>query len=148
MKYLTLLLLLSACTTYKPYVTVTDQTDIPEGSKEFIVNDGIESVKASLKENTIAYVQNDLGLETEEILLDEGTRAIYKVYVLDSAAVKIVPFWGFTDKVIAEAQLWGGTAAASTMSHEMKRVIYKRKELRPKKVFDYGVQLFGADDFN
>lgn len=139
--------ILSSCTTYQNFVTVTDRTDIPEGSKEFIVNKSLSSLKDNLKTETIAYTAQEWGIETHEIMLDEGTRAVYNLYALDSATVKVVPYWGYTDKVISEAQIWGGTAATNSMSNEMRRVLYKRKELRPKRVFDYGVQLFGADKF-
>lgn len=148
MKNLLLLaVFLTGCTTYKSFVTVTSRDDIPEGTKEFLVNKSLSELKAKLKAETIPYNTTEWGIATHEVMIDEGTRAVYNLYELDSTSVKVVPYWGYTDKVISEAQLWGGTAATNSMSDEMKRVMYKRRELRPKSVFDYGVQLFGADKF-
>ncbi len=102
----------------------------------------MEAVKGALRANTITYYQSDYGLETEDIFLDEGTRAKYNIYPLDSVTVKVVPHWAITQKVIGQATAWVGTIGASGMSTEWQRVVYKTSEIRPKKVFDYGVGLF------
>lgn len=146
--YFVLALMLGSCTSYQSFVTVNDRTDVPEGAKEIIVKQSISTAIDSLKSNYIAYNIDDWGIETHEILLDEGTRAAYKVYPLDSTGFKVVPYWGYTDKVISQAALWGGSTATASMSHEMTRVIYKKESLRPKRVFDYAIQLFGPGRYN
>jgi hypothetical protein len=140
---LVLIVISSGCYTYQNFVEVPPRTDIPNGTTEFFVATDIPSIQNSLRVNTIAYTENEVGIETQEIILDEGTRAKYSVYQIDTILVKVVPFWGYTDRVKSEVAVWAGYAAASTMSNEMTRIVYKKtSESRPKKVFDYGVYLF------
>jgi|GEM_PF-1600914 len=131
----------SSCYTYQSFVTVKSRTDVPEGSTEYIISAPLDEIKDSLRANYIAFDLHDQAVITQEVLLDEGTRARYEIYSLDSALIKVVPYWGYTDKVKSETAVWLGYAAASTMSTEMTRVIYKKDAARPKRVFDYGVQI-------
>ncbi len=140
MKKIALIFLLFSCTTYQSFIQVNDFDSIPNGSKEIIVLGPIEYFLDVLKENTIHYYESGNGIVTDEILLDEGTRAQYKVYEMKSQ-IKIVPYWGITQKVINEAQLWGGYETTAFMSKDMERVIYNSSKKRPKKVFDYGIML-------
>lgn len=136
-------ILLISCYSYKEFVSVTDRKDVPLGSTEFYVQSDISGIKSVLQAGTVAHYPNEFGMETELILLDEGTKAQYKLYVIDSVKVKVVPYWSYTEKVVSETSVWLGSAATASMKGEMQRVVYRKSELRPKKVFDYGVQLFG-----
>ena len=140
MKKFFLLPLLFSCTTYQSFVQVDDLTFIPNGSKEIIVKQPVDILLKTLTENTIQYHLAENGAITEEILLDEGTRAQYKLYFLDNH-IKIIPYWGYTQKVINQAQIIGGYETANYMSKDLNRVIYNKNQTRPKKVFDYGVIL-------
>lgn len=138
---LAIIAFMSSCYSYKSFVTVNSRTDVPDGSTEFIIAAPIAEIKDSLRSHFIAFDMHDQALETQEVLLDEGTRARYNIYTLDSTLVKVVPYWGYTDKVKQETAVWVGYNAASSMSNEMTRVIYKHDAGRPKSVFDYGVQI-------
>lgn len=140
MRKLLIMPLLIACTTYQSYVNVDDLTFIPDGSKEIILKTTIDNLLNTLTDNTIHYYLSDNGAVTEEILIDDGTRAQYKLYFLDDQ-IKIIPYWGYTQKVINQAQIIGGYETANFMSKDLNRVVYNKNELRPKKVFDYGVML-------
>lgn len=141
MKYfIPAIFLLASCTPYKSFITVTPRTDIPDGSREFVVYAPLAAIKDSLKAQTIAYIPNEAGLNTEQILIDEGTKAEFRIYAVDSVSVRVVPYWGITEKVASQVRIWSGL---DSNTEEMTRVIYKKSEGRPKIVFDYGVQVFG-----
>lgn len=122
MRYLILALLFTTSCARHNFVPVTSLLNVPRGTTQFYVDIDIETAKEALHANTISYYHGEFGLETEDILLDERTRAKYDIYPLDSTTIKVVPHWGITKK-------W-------------KRVVYKSSEISPKKVFDYGVGLF------
>lgn len=140
MKYFFFLLFIMGCSTYKSFITVAPRADVPDGAKEFIVYAPMMAIKDSLKASMIGYIPNEAGLNTEQIMIDEGTKAEYRIYTIDSASVKVVPYWGYTEKVASEVRIWTGVRVNT---EEMKRIIYSKDAGRPKKVFDYGVQVFG-----
>lgn len=140
MKYFFFLLLIAGCSAYKSFITVNPRTDIPDGTKEFVVYAKLAAIKDSLKASTIGYIPNEAGLNTEQIMIDEGTKAEYRLYTIDSSSVKVVPYWGYTEKVASEVRIWTGVRVNT---EEMKRIIYSKDSGRPKRVFDYGVQIFG-----
>lgn len=139
MKYFFFLLLIAGCSAYKSFIAVTPRADIPDGTKEFLVYAPLAVIKDSLKAATIGYIPNDVGLNTEQIVIDEGTKAEFRIYTVDSASVRVVPYWGYTEKVASEVRIWTGVRVNT---EEMKRIIYSKSAGRPKVVFDYGVQVF------
>jgi hypothetical protein len=138
---MTVIMWLSSCTTYQSFVDVQARNDVPEGSKEILVQGSIETILQVLKAENILYTVNESGAQTEEIMLDEGTRARLNIYEFEGGMIKIVPYWGVTDAVRSEVAMWAGQAQAAAMTNELKRVIYKRSDTRPKKVFDYAVNI-------
>lgn len=132
-------LFFTACTTYKPFIAVTPRTDIPVGSQEFIVQATMDEVKDTLRAASIGFTTNETGVDTEEVLLDEGTKAKYRLYPVDGG-VKVVPYWGFTQKVAGQIRFWTGI---NQSTEELTRIKYTTSAGRPKMVFDYGVQLIG-----
>jgi len=135
--------LFAACTSYKTFIQVTPQTGVPKGSSEVVCTAGIDQFKEVLKANNIMYKAADDGggIETEEFMIDEGTRAKFKVYVFDDK-LKIVPYWGITQKVKSEMTVWVGYAAASAYDvNALDRAIYDNNTSRPGKVFCYACQL-------
>lgn len=139
-KLLFFILFLPGCT-YKTYITVLPRMDVPSGSKEFVVYAPMDSLLNRLKAHSILYNFNESGVQTEEFLIDEGTRARINLYPMEDA-VKVVPFWGITDRVRSDMAIAVGYATASTYSNELKRVTYRKSEARPKMAFDYSVQVF------
>jgi hypothetical protein len=139
-----LFVLMVSCTTYQTFVQVTPQGGIPDGCTEITCQATLDDFKSVLKTNSIMFKTADSGLETDEIIIDEGTRAKYKVYEFDGA-LKIVPYWGITQKVKSQMGVYAGAAAASAYDTEgWDRVIYNSGEKRPKRVYDYGWQLAKA----
>lgn len=135
-----IILLWTSCTPYTQFVQVHPRTDVPPGSKEIIVYAPLPELLAVLKEEGIMYNYKEGGVETEEIMIDEGTRARFSIYEYTDA-LKLVPYWGITDKVRQNIALWAGYGAASTYSNELTRVVYNKSETRPKTVFDYAAQI-------
>ena len=130
------------CTVYKPFVQVEAYSNVPVGSKEIIFEGTIDSMKTVFKKNGILYNVKENGLETEEILIDEGTRAKYQVIEYEGNILKIIPFWGITDKVKSQMVLWAGADAASAYSTDTwNRVNYKSSNGRAERVFHYGIHL-------
>ena len=74
-----ILLLITSCTSYREFVSVQTRNNIPDGTQSIILTDeNIETVKEAFKSKGIMIKSLEGGFETEEILLDEGTRAMYK----------------------------------------------------------------------
>jgi hypothetical protein len=136
--------LLNSCYSYQSFVTVEDSNAVPKGSKEIVCNANINIFLSELTKESILYTKFENGYETSEILLDEGTRAKYKILSVDSTII-IMPFWAITEKVagnIATAQiLIAGYSSYRYDANNWSRVIYDVDAKRPKRVFDYGVQL-------
>lgn len=147
-------LLLQACATYTPYIQVNSLNGVPRGAKEMISKCNINALRETLKKQNI-FIRNVIegqGFETDEILIDKGTRAMYKVYDIGEGKIKVVPYWGITQAVKTNVALIAGTAAASGYeTDDWYRVEYNQDAARPKTVFDYGYQLLkdaGAEDIN
>jgi hypothetical protein len=134
---------LVSCSVYKPYIQV-QSFEIPKGCKEIVFQGTLDSMKAVFTKNGILYNVKENGLETEEILIDEGTRAKYQILKFDGGNLKMIPFWGITDKVKAQIDMSsriisGHSSSVSTESWD--RAIYEGPDLRPSIVYNYGVQL-------
>lgn len=143
MKHLSLLsvVLFVSCATYKQFITVTPpQAPIPKGTTEFTFASNLDEVGRALSANQIMFQRNENGIMTEEFLIDQGTRAQYRLYEMDGM-IKCTPYWGITGQVQSQVALWAGQAAA-TGSGDMRRVVYNSQETRPATVFHYAVQLF------
>jgi hypothetical protein len=137
---LTLLTIVS-CTSYKEFVSVQNKNYIPNGTQAIILTSDIETVKQAFKNKGIMLSSMEGGFKTEELLLDEGTRAMYKAHTFDNQ-VKITAFWGITQKVKSNIIVWAGADAASAYDvHAWDKVIYEQDAKRPKRVFDYVVQI-------
>jgi len=140
------LLFIHSCTTYKEFVTIQPKNNIPNGTQYIILNENLETVKQAFKNKGIMIKSMEGGFETEEILLDEGTRAMYKAHEFDEQ-VRITAFWGITQKVKSQIIVWAGAAAASAYDvHAWDQVIYDKDAIRPKKVFDYAVQIIETNN--
>jgi hypothetical protein len=138
---------LSSCTTYKPLVNVTGRSDIPDNTQAIILSENIDKIKEAFKAKGIMIESLEGGFKTEEILLDEGTRAMYKVNQFDNQ-VRITAFWGITQKVKSQMIVWAGADAASAYDvNAWDQVIYDNKAARPKRVFDYAVQILNESNF-
>jgi hypothetical protein len=86
------------------------------------------------------------GFETEEILLDEGIRAMYKAHEFNNQ-VRITTFCGITQKIKSQMIVWARADVASAYDvHAWNQVIYDKDLKRPKKVFDYAVQIIEANN--
>jgi hypothetical protein len=143
---ITIALLLTSCYTYKTFIAVENSVDVPNGSKEILFKGNVQDFLTVLTNENILYTKLENGYETSEILLDEGTRAKYRIFQQNDSIVKIIPFWGYTAKVnsqIAGMQqaLVGYSTVNGYDANEWTRVLYKKNEARPKSVFDYGIQL-------
>lgn len=135
------LIMISSCTPYKEFVSVQNWNDVPDGTQSIILTTSIDTLKEAFKNKGIMIKSLEGGFETEEIFLDEGTRAMYKVHEFDDN-IRISAFWGITQKVKSQMTVWGGAAAASSYEIDTwDRVIYDNKSTRPKKVFDYAIQI-------
>jgi hypothetical protein len=133
--------ILISCTTYKPLVNVSSRSDVPNNTQAIVINETIDKVKEAFKKNGLMIQSLEGGFKTEEILLDEGTRAMYKVNQFDTE-LRLTAFWGITQKVKSQIIVWAGAEAASAYDvSAWDQVIYDRKDLRPKAVFDYAVQI-------
>jgi hypothetical protein len=141
--------LVFSCTAYKVYVPVQNQTNIPDGTQSITLTANPDSIKKAFISNGVMIRSSEGGFETEELLLDEGTRAMYKIHTYDNAT-KITAFWGITAKVknqmsLATSVIAGYDASHSIVSnydvHAWDQVVYDKTETRPKMVFDYLVQL-------
>lgn len=140
------LLFIPSCTTYSDIVTVQPKNNVPNDTKYIVLNEDIETVKQAFKNKGIMIKSMDGGFETEEILLDEGTRAMYKVHEFDDQ-VRVSAFWGITQKVKSQMIVWAGAAAASAYDiTSLDQVIYDKDIKRPKRVFDYAVQIIEANN--
>jgi hypothetical protein len=139
-------LLISSCTTYREFITVQAKNNIPDGTQDIILSENIETVKEAFKNKGIMLKTMEGGFETEELLLDEGTRAMYKVHEFDDQ-IRVTAFWGITSKVKSQMIVWAGYAASSAYDvHSWDKVIYENGSTRPKKVFDYVIQILEASD--
>ena len=140
------ILTLSSCMTYKVFIPVQANNNIPDGTQEIILTENIDTVKQAFKNKGIMLKSMEGGFETEELLLDEGTRAMYKVHEFDDQ-VRITAFWGITSKVKSQMVVWAGYAASSAYDvHSWDKVIYDKNSTRPKKVFDYAIQIVEASN--
>jgi hypothetical protein len=133
-------MIFGSCTPYQSFVTVNPRTDIPEGSKEILIKADLDELLDTLKKEGILFTIFEGGAETEEIMIDEGTRAKFKMYALEEGT-KVVPYWGITGAVRQQAAIWAGYNAASMLDDQLVRVVYKKSETRPKKVFDYAANI-------
>jgi hypothetical protein len=77
--------LLNSCGSYQyqEFVSVAPSNQIPQGTKYIIVTENLDSVKNAFKNKGIMIKSMEGGFETEELLLDEGTRAMYKIHEFD-----------------------------------------------------------------
>lgn len=130
------LLLFVSCVSYKSFIAVTPRSDVPKGATEVHVESSMEDFLNALKNNGILYSVNESGAMTEEFMIDEGTRAKFTVADFNGT-LHIIPYWGITDAVREQQQLWTGMSSG----YEMTRVVYRPQEKRPKQVFDYAVQI-------
>ena len=137
---ITIFLGFSGCT-MQSFVTVIPRNDVPKGAKEFTVTATEDQLLSAMRSEQIMFNKVEGGYRTEEILLDEGTKAVYAVHVFEQG-IKVVPYWGITDKVRNQIALVAGYNSTQYSTSEMQRVIYKPMETRPKMVFDYAVQVF------
>ena len=70
----------------------------------------------------------------------------YKVHEFDNQ-IRITAFWGITQKVKSQMTVWAGADAASAYEIDTwDRVIYENKSTRPKKVFDYAIQIIESSN--
>jgi len=146
--FLVFIITMTSCVTYQEMVNVTGRLDIPEKTQAIIINDSLTKVKEAFKKKGIMIETLEGGFKTEEILLDEGTRAMYKVHQFDNQ-VRITAFWGITQKVKSQIVLWAGADAASAYDvNAWDQVIYSKDSGRPKKVFDYAVQIVSENNLN
>jgi hypothetical protein len=140
------LVFISSCASYKEFVSIQTKNNIPDGTQSIILTENIDTVKQAFKNKGIMIKSMEGGFETEELLLDEGTRAMYKVHEYDSQ-IRITAFWGITQKVKSQMTVWAGMAAASAYDVQAwDRVIYENKSSRPKRVFDYAIQIIEANN--
>jgi hypothetical protein len=142
------MILISSCVAYKPFITITPEI-IPYGSTDILGVATLNTVKEILKKNTILYKEFDGGIETEEILIDKGTRAKYKFYIYNGNNLKVQSFWGITDAVKSQMIIWAGSNAVSAYSTESwDRATYEKGTNRPNMVFIYGYNLTKQIDSN
>lgn len=140
-------LFMCSCSTYKSFVPVKAKADIPDGVQYIVLNETLDSVKNAFKNKGILIKSMEGGFETEEILLDEGTRAKYKAHAFDNQ-VRISAFWGITQKVKSQITVWAGADAASAYDvNAWDKVLYDNKSARPKLVFDYAVEIIESNGF-
>jgi len=141
------LLFSEACTTYKEFIKVQPNSSIPESTQFVVVTSSMEDVKDMFRNNGILIKTMGGGFITDEILLDEGTRAMYKAVQFDGQ-VQLSAYWGITQKVKSEMVVWAGQSAASAYDvNAWTKVLYNKASWRPKKVFDYLVQVVESKNF-
>ena len=134
--------------TYKTFIPVENRQDIPNGTQYIIVNADEEQVKQTFINKGIMVNTLEGGFETEELLIDEGTRAKYRVHIFDNQ-IRISSYWGITQQVKSTMTVWAGYAAASAYdTHSFNQVIYREEAKRPKRVFDYAVQIIESSGLN
>ncbi len=139
--FLLFVILMTSCFTYQSYINVKPQYNVPEGTNSIVLAYEINSIKAIFNKSGVMTTTFDGGFQTEEILIDEGTRAMYKVHEFDEY-IRLTAFWGITDKVKSQITMWAGYVAASSVdTDDWDRVIYQNDKTRPKRVFDYAVQI-------
>lgn len=137
----TMILFVAVSCSYKEYIYVQNQNNIPDGTRTIILMTDIETTKNAFKKQGIMLSSMDGGFKTEEILLDEGTRAMYKAHEFDGQ-IKLTAFWGITQKVKSDLVVFAGANAASAYDvNAWDRVIYDSGAKRSKKVFDYVLQI-------
>jgi len=142
------LLMITSCVTYKELASVQNKNGIPQGTQAIIVTGDVGKVKEAFKNKGILLVSMEGGFKTDEILLDEGTRAMYKANDFDGQ-IKITAFWGITQKVKSQMIVWAGANAASAYDvNAWDQVIYDKNAKRSKKVFDYAVQIMEENHLN
>ena len=62
---------------------------------------------------------------------------------------QVSAYWGITQKVKSQIVVWAGAAAASAYDvHAWDMVIYDKDKARPKKVFEYAVQIIETNNLN
>jgi len=141
-------LMLTSCAAYKQYIYVQERNNIPEGTQSILLTENIETVKKAFTDKGIMVRSMEGGFETEEILLDEGTRAMYKIHEFDDQ-IRITAFWGITQKVKSTMIVWAGYEAASAYDvHAWNKVVYEKRSFRSKKVFDYAIQIIETSQLN
>jgi len=142
------ILTITSCVTYKPLTSVQNRNDIPKGTQAIIVTGEIKKVKEAFKNKGIMLQSLEGGFKTDEILLDEGTRAMYKANEFDNQ-IKILAYWGITQKAKSQMIFWSGADVASAYDvNAWDQVIYRKNDKRPKMVFDYAVQILGENNIN
>ncbi len=145
MKKISLIIILTAilasCTGYKEFVQVQPRNYIPDGTMYLFVNADLETVQQAFNHAGIMTKSMDGGFETEGMLLDEGTRAMYKVHAFDDQ-VRVSSFYGITQKVKSSMVVYAGAAAASAYDvNAWDQVVYDKRMSRSKRVFDYSIQI-------
>lgn len=130
-----------SCMTYE-YISVKPSNKIPDGTQSVIIpNATLDVVKELFKDNQIMYKTFETGIESEIILLDDRTKAQYKVHEFDNT-LKLTCYRGYTDKVKSEMTLWVGYVEASKYdTQSMNLIVYDKNILKQKKVFDYLIQM-------
>lgn len=133
--------ILSGCTTYKKFVEVKDVKHIPNGVTKLFAETDLKCMEQLFVDANIKYEDISNGISTQIFQIDEGTRAYYDVFEKNNI-VEIHCYWGITEMVNSQVAAWAGTGQAVALSSmEMKRLVYKKSETRPKIVMDYMVTL-------
>lgn len=108
---------LISCTSCAPQVYIQVQEPafpIPDGSTAFTCSIPMDQILTALKKNTIAYTKNEIGYVTESFNIDDGTVARFNIYENDGT-IKVVPYWGITDKVRNQIAFATGMGGASNI---------------------------------
>ncbi len=138
-------LFFSSCISYQVYIPVQSKSNIRDGTQAIVLSENLETVKKAFISSGILIKSMEGGFKTEEILIDEGTRAMYKVHEFDNQ-IRITAFWGVTQKVKTDMAIFAGEDAANMYDvHSWDKVVYNNKEKRPKRVFDYAVQIIESN---
>lgn len=133
--------ILFSCTTYKEYVTVQYRRDIPDGIQHILINADIDTVEKAFINEGLEIKLTEDGFKTKEMLVGEGTRAIYKANRYNDQ-VKVAAYWSITQQAKSQMVMWAGSEAAKDIDvHKWYKVEYESGLKRPKRVFDYLVQI-------
>jgi len=143
-------LMLTSCYTYQPLVNVISYTGVPQGTTAIMLQYNLDDIKRAFISNGFLIQSMEGGFITDEKLLDEGTRAKYKVVQFDQAS-SITCYWATTEKVASQIRMWQ-TAIAGYSTYQRdpmdwNQVIYDVGATRPKRVFDYAIQIVESNNF-
>ncbi len=144
--FITAFLMLISCTTYEEYVTVQYRRDIPDGIQHILIKADIDTAEQAFINEGFEVKRTDYGFKTKEILVGEGTRAMYKAHRYNEQ-VQVAAYWSITQKAKSQMVIWAGSEAAKDIDvHTWYKVEYESGLKRPKKVFDYAVQIIEANN--